>query len=102
MREENFRAVCESENLSIRGPEDAKKDKGWVFEPDRQRMLLERFWSKFEKNRSLVFFYCNQANPLKTPLASLLELEPSRTFLAKCISARNLDIPIGILSGRVV
>ena len=64
MREENFRGVCESENLNIPGPEDTKRTKGWVYEPSRQRLLLERFWSKFEKNRSLVFFYCNQANPI--------------------------------------
>jgi exodeoxyribonuclease V alpha subunit len=72
MREENFRAVCESENLSIRGPEDPKKDRGWVFEPDRQRALLERFWSKFDVKRSLVFFYCNQANPLDEEAARII------------------------------
>jgi exodeoxyribonuclease V alpha subunit len=72
MREENFRAVCEAENLSIRGPEDPKKDKGWVFEPDRQRLLLDRFWSKFEKSRSLVFFYCNQANPIAEDAARII------------------------------
>src|SRR5688572_14718858 len=64
MREENFRAVCDAEGLSIRGPDDPKKQKGWVFEPDRQRDLLKYFWQRIEPQRSLVFFYCNQGNPL--------------------------------------
>jgi hypothetical protein len=48
MREENFRAVCDAEGLTIRGPDDPKKQKGWVFEPDRQRDLLKHFWQKIE------------------------------------------------------
>ncbi len=63
MREEFFQEVCEAEDLSIRGP-DAPKKSGWVFEPDRQRELLKRFWAKLEVHRSLVFYYCNHGNPL--------------------------------------
>lgn len=63
MREEFFRDVCEAEDLSIRGPEEPRNN-GWVFEPDRQRELLKRFWGKLEVRRSLVFYYCNHGNPL--------------------------------------
>ncbi|MFV8749880.1 AAA family ATPase [Nannocystaceae bacterium ST9] len=64
MREENFRAVCEAEAMTIRGPDDSKKQKGWILEPDRQRALLTQFWQKIEPRRSLVFFYVNHGNPL--------------------------------------
>ncbi|MBN1460255.1 MAG: AAA family ATPase [Armatimonadetes bacterium] len=63
MREEFFQEVCEAEDLSIRGP-DNPRNNGWVFEPDRQRELLRRFWGKIEPKSSLVFYYCNQGNPL--------------------------------------
>jgi len=63
MREEFFQEVCEAEDLSIRGP-DQPRSNGWVFEPDRQRELLKRFWGKLEVGRSLVFYYCNHGNPL--------------------------------------
>jgi len=63
MREEFFREVCEAEDLSIRGP-DSIRGNGWVFEPDRQRELLKRFWGKLEPKKSLVFYYCNHGNPL--------------------------------------
>lgn len=63
MREEFFQEVCEAEDLSIRGPDQARSN-GWVFEPDRQRELLKRFWGKLEAGRSLVFYYCNHGNPL--------------------------------------
>ena len=63
MREEFFQEVCEAEDLSIRGPETPKEN-GWVFEPDRQRELLKRFWAKLDAGRSLVFYYCNHGNPL--------------------------------------
>ena len=56
MREENFRDVCTSEGLKIRGPENPEKSNGWVAEPDRQRTLLDRFWGKLEPTRSLVFY----------------------------------------------
>ncbi len=72
MREENFCAVCDAEDLAIRGPDDAKKQNGWVFEPDRQRELLKHFWQKIEPQRSLVFFYCNQGNPLDEKAARIV------------------------------
>ena len=64
MREENFRIICEDEKLDIRESDQADKEFGWVFEPDRQRELLKNFWGKLEKDKSLVFFYCNHGNPL--------------------------------------
>ncbi len=64
MREENFRIICEDEKLDIRESDEANKEFGWVFEPDRQRELLKNFWGKLEKDKSLIFFYCNQGNPL--------------------------------------
>ena len=63
MREEFFQEVCEAENLTIRGPDEARSN-GWVFEPDRQRELLKRFWAKLEAHRSLIFYYCNHGNPI--------------------------------------
>lgn len=72
MREESFRSVCDAEGLTLRGPDDPKKQKGWVFEPDRQRELLKHFWQKIEPKRSLVFFYCNQGNPLDENSARII------------------------------
>lgn len=63
MREEFFQDVCDAEDLTIRGPEEARSH-GWVFEPDRQRALLRRFWGKLEPRNSLIFYYCNHGNPL--------------------------------------
>lgn len=63
MREENFQNICNQEDLRIRGPEKPR-EAGWVFEPDRQRDLLRNFWGKLTPGRSLVFYYCNQGNPL--------------------------------------
>ena len=63
MREEFFQEVCEAEDLTIRGPGEARSN-GWVFEPDRQRELLKRFWARLEAHNSLVFYYCNHGNPL--------------------------------------
>ena len=63
MREEFFQEVCETEDLTIRGPDEARNN-GWVFEPDRQRALLKRFWEKLEPDNSLIFYYCNHGNPL--------------------------------------
>ena len=64
MREENFRVICEDENLDIRESDEKGKEFGWVFEPDRQIALLRNFWGKLEKDKSLIFFYCNHGNPL--------------------------------------
>lgn len=72
MREENFRAICEDEKLDIRESDEGEKESGWVFEPDRQIALLKNFWGKLEKNRSLIFFYCNHANPLDEALNRIL------------------------------
>ena len=35
--------------LDIHGPDDPKKKRGWIFEPDRQRARVERCWDKLEK-----------------------------------------------------
>ena len=63
MREEFFQELCEAEDLAIRGPEGGRSN-GWVFEPDRQRDLLQRFWTKLDVGNSLVFYYCNHGNPI--------------------------------------
>jgi len=72
MREENFRTICEDEKLDIRESDEKDKESGWVFEPDRQIELLKNFWGKLEKNKSLVFFYCNHGNPLDESLSRIL------------------------------
>lgn len=63
MREEFFREICQTEDLSIQGAE-GDRESGWVYEPDRQRELLKHFWGKINLHRSLVFYYCNHGNPL--------------------------------------
>ncbi len=72
LREENFRSICEDERLNIRESDTKGKELGWVFEPDRQIELLRNFWEKLEKNKSLLFFYCNHGNPLDESLNRLL------------------------------
>ena len=72
LREENFRTICEDEKLDIRDADDPNKESGWVFEPDRQIDLLRNFWGKLEKSKSLIFFYCNQGNPLDESLSRIL------------------------------
>ena len=71
MREEFFQELCEAEALTIRGPDRARRH-GWVFEPDRQRALLKRFWRKLEPKSSLVFYYCNHGNPLDENTARII------------------------------
>ncbi len=72
MREENFRQICEDEKLDIRGPDEPKKQSGWIYEPDRQIALLTNFWGRLEKGHSLIFFYCNHGNPLEENLNRVL------------------------------
>ncbi len=58
---------------STSGTSDTKdKEFGWVFEPDRQIALLRNFWGKLEKDKSLIFFYCNHGNPLDESLNRIL------------------------------
>jgi exodeoxyribonuclease V alpha subunit len=64
LREENFREVCDAELLNVRGPDNAEKTIGWVQEPDRQKILLERFWGKLQKQQSLVFYYLRPSTPV--------------------------------------
>ena len=71
MREEFFQEVCEAEDLTIRGPDEARSN-GWVFEPDRQRALLKRFWGKLEPHSSLVFYYCNHGNLIDENTARII------------------------------
>ena len=70
--EENFRIICEDEKLDIRESDQKDKEFGWVFEPDRQIALLKNFWGKLEKDKSLIFFYCNHGNPLDESLNRIL------------------------------
>jgi exodeoxyribonuclease V alpha subunit len=58
-----FRIICEDEKLDIRESDTKDKEFGWVFEPDRQIALLKNFWGKLEKDKSLMFLYCNHGNP---------------------------------------
>lgn len=72
MREDNFQQICKDEHFNIRGPDDPNKQIGWIYEPDRQLDLLNNFWKQLEKDHSLVFFYCNQGNPLDESLNRIL------------------------------
>jgi len=74
LREEHFRDICEEEDLRIRGPENRNKAVGWVYEPDRQQALLERFWGKLSEGagRALIFYYVNHGNPVDDNLRRLI------------------------------
>lgn len=61
MLESNFRDICEAENLMLRSTKSDTPGT-WIKEDDRQRGMLERFWGKLERGKSLVFFYCNRGN----------------------------------------
>jgi exodeoxyribonuclease V alpha subunit len=74
MLEENFRDISEAEGLSIRGPKSVNKERGWVYEPDRQRALLEHFWNKIKEGEgeALIFYYVNRGNPVDDKAARLV------------------------------
>jgi hypothetical protein len=72
MREDKFRFLCEREGLIISGPKNPKKERGWVAEPERQKVLLSHFWGKLEKKQSLVFFYCKDGHPFAEKLKRIL------------------------------
>jgi len=72
MREENLREILEAERFKLRPSDDPGRANGWVYEPDRQQVLLSRFWGKLEKGKSLIFFYCNKANPLSVEQSRIL------------------------------
>jgi len=65
LREENFRDICEAEDLSIRLSDNPEKERGWVYEPDRQVALLEHYWGKIKEGegQALIFFYTKE-NPV--------------------------------------
>ncbi|RRR72400.1 MAG: exodeoxyribonuclease V [Candidatus Viridilinea halotolerans] len=74
MREENFRQICELEGLKIRDRTNPHKERGWVYEPDRQTALLSSFWGKIKdgEGHALAFFYVNQGNPVDENALRLL------------------------------
>ncbi|HEU0026794.1 MAG TPA: AAA family ATPase [Ktedonobacterales bacterium] len=71
LREENLPEILREENLSLRPP-GQPRDRGWVAEADRQRTLLVRFWRKIEPGKSLIFYYCNQGNPVDEDTARII------------------------------
>jgi len=71
MREENFADICQDEGLAIRAASGGK-ERGWVSDDDRQRALLEAFWSKVAPNKSLVFYYAKDGNPVDEDAGRLL------------------------------
>jgi len=62
MLEDNFRAICEEENLQISERRNLDSSPTWVMEDKRQRALLNHFWGKLKKRESLIFYYCNRGN----------------------------------------
>jgi len=64
MREENIAQIAIDEGFDLRSSDNGEKDTGWVFEADRQKLVLDKFWGKLESKQSLVFYYVNEANPL--------------------------------------
>lgn len=65
LREEAFRDICEAEGLSIRVSDNLTKERGWVYEPDRQTALLYHYWGKLKEGegQALIFFYAKE-NPV--------------------------------------
>src|SRR6185369_16841425 len=72
MLEEAFRDICEDENLQIPGRRNPNSTSTWVMEDYRQRQLLEHFWGKLAKGKSLVFYYCNRGNAVDGEVNRLL------------------------------
>ena len=72
MLEGNFRDICEDEALLIRGRSDPNSSSTWVMEDDRQRALLSHFWGKLQKQKSLVFYYCNRGNAVDDQVNRLI------------------------------
>jgi hypothetical protein len=44
--------------------ERMREEKGWVYDPEEQKQLLEEFFGALERNVSLVFFYGMHGNPI--------------------------------------
>ncbi|MFC2023431.1 ATP-dependent RecD-like DNA helicase [Chloroflexota bacterium] len=74
MLEMHFRDVCEADGLSIRGPDNPQKTRGWIYEPDRQVALLNHFWGRLKEGegRALIFYYVNRGNPVDDQAARLV------------------------------
>lgn len=72
MLEGNFRDICEEENLQIHGRRNLNSTSTWVMEDDRQRALLGYFWGKLEKEKSLIFYYCNRGNAVDEEISRLI------------------------------
>ncbi|MET3513372.1 hypothetical protein ABIC63_001139 [Pseudacidovorax sp. 1753] len=71
MLEANFRDICEAENLLLRS--SPREQPGtWIQEDDRQRAMLDRFWSKLTEGSSFIFFYCNRGNAVDDATNRLL------------------------------
>ena len=72
MREEYLHDVLDTYHIDVPPPDDRTRESGWVNEPKRQRVLLEHFWGALERNRSLIFFYCNQGHPIENGPSRLI------------------------------
>jgi exodeoxyribonuclease V alpha subunit len=72
MREEHLADIVDKYQIDVPPPDDRSREQGWVNEPQRQRLLLKRFWDQLEVGRSLIFFYCNHGNPLERGPSRLL------------------------------
>ncbi|MBX4899123.1 AAA family ATPase [Rhizobium bangladeshense] len=72
MLEGNFREICEGENLQIPGRTNQDSSSTWVMEDSRQRALLNHFWGKLRKGKSLIFYYCNRGNAVDDNVSRLI------------------------------
>lgn len=74
MLEGNFRNTCETEGLSIRGPDDPDKEWGRVYEPDRQVALRSYFCNKlkYSEGEALIFYCISRGNPVDEQAARLV------------------------------
>jgi len=74
MREEYFQDIIEKEDLIIRPSNVPERDRGWVYEPDRQEQLLVNFWNKVKEDvgKALVFYYVKGTNPVDEEAVRLI------------------------------
>jgi hypothetical protein len=72
MLEANFHDICEEQNLQIPERHNLDSSLTWVVEDGRQRALLNRFWSKLKRGKSLVFYYCDRGNAVNDEVPRLI------------------------------
>ncbi len=72
MLKENQNRIQDGCPSQLPPDEDAPFDSPWVFGKDRQEALLERMFGHLTDEKSLVFFYCKEGQPLGDRVSRLI------------------------------